>query len=147
VVDGTIAAPTGPAAVSDPEAVLRGLAHVFRQSAERASLGWQLYRVAAVTDPQVAADRAELERLRRNTLAGAISRIDESALRPGLTRDDAVDTSPGGGEPAEPRDARRRRWSQPRQLRAVGRQDPGGRAPSRPDRPDRPALSRAESRE
>lgn len=111
MVDGTIAAPTGPAAVSDPEAVLRGLAHVFRQIAERASLGWQLYRVAAATDPQVAADRAELERLRRNTLAGAISRIDESALRPGLTRDDAVDTGPGGGEPAEPRDARRRRWS------------------------------------
>lgn len=71
---------------------MRSVAHTFGQIAERAALGWQLYRDAAAVDPEIAADHDELERLRRRTLTGAISRIDDGSLRPGVTRDDAIDT-------------------------------------------------------
>ena len=47
---------------------------------------------AAAVDPEIAADRAELDRERRRTLAAALAGLDDGCLRPGLTRSAAVDT-------------------------------------------------------
>ncbi len=76
----------------DPQDVLRGVAHTFRTVAERAALAWKLYRDAAAVDPEIAADHAVLERLRRKTLAGALSGIEDIQLRPGMRRSAAIDT-------------------------------------------------------
>jgi len=76
----------------DPPAYLRGIARLFRATAERAALGWQLYRDAAAVDPEVRADQREFSRLRRFTVTGLLSGLPASALRTGLTRDDAIDT-------------------------------------------------------
>ena len=64
----------------------------FRVTAERAAPGWQLYRVAAAVPPEVRADQVELSRLRRLTATGLFSVVSNSALRAGMTRDDAIDT-------------------------------------------------------
>jgi AcrR family transcriptional regulator len=76
----------------DPVARLRALAAVFRSVAERVGPVWRLYRDAAAVDPEIAGDHAELERERRRTLAAALAGLDDECLRPGLTRDAAVDT-------------------------------------------------------
>ncbi|MCD2191928.1 TetR/AcrR family transcriptional regulator [Actinomycetospora endophytica] len=76
----------------DPRARLRGVVHVYRLLAERAAPWWRLYRDAAATEPEIAADWAELHRLRRGTLAALLEDIPDDALRPGLGRDAAVDT-------------------------------------------------------
>lgn len=77
---------------SDPAARLRALATFFRSLAERVGPVWRLYREAAAVDPEIAADRAELDRERRRTLAAALAGLDDGCLRPGLTRSAAVDT-------------------------------------------------------
>lgn len=77
----------------DPEVLLRSFARTFRLIAERAALGWQLYRDAAAVDADIAADHAELEVQRRRTLTGALSGLDERDLRSGLTRSAAIDTA------------------------------------------------------
>lgn len=76
----------------DPPARVRAIAHVFRTVAERAAPWWRLYRHAAATEPEIAADWAELQRLRRGTLAALLDDVPDDALRTGLTRDRAVDT-------------------------------------------------------
>ena len=76
----------------DPVARLHALAAVFRSVAERVGPVWRLYRDAAAVDPEIAGDHAELERERRRTLAAALAGMDDACLRPGLTRDAAVDT-------------------------------------------------------
>jgi AcrR family transcriptional regulator len=76
----------------DPQTYVRAMARFFRATAERAVLGWQLYRDAAAVDPEVRADQQELSRLRRFTAVGLLSGLPTSALRAGMTRDDAVDT-------------------------------------------------------
>jgi len=77
---------------ADPRTYVRAMARFFRATAERAALGWQLYRDAAAVDPEVRADQRELSRLRRFTAIGLLSGLPTGALRAGMTRDDAVDT-------------------------------------------------------
>jgi hypothetical protein len=55
-------------------------------------LSWRLVRDGAAVDPGVAEDHAELERLRRRTMAGLLDGIDEGSLRPEMTLDRAIDT-------------------------------------------------------
>lgn len=76
----------------DPPDRLRHLAAFFRTVAQRVGPVWRLYRDAAAVDPEIAADHAELERERRRTLAAALTGLDDGSLRPGLTREAAVDT-------------------------------------------------------
>lgn len=88
---------------SDPRARMLQVAKIFRGIAERMSLPWRLLRDGAAVDPGIAEDRAELEVLRRRTMAGVLDGIDEDQLRPGLTLDGAIDTllviaSPGTHE-------------------------------------------------
>ena len=76
----------------DPQTYLRGVARLFRETADQAALGWQLYRDAAAIDPEIRRDQLELSRLRRVTLTGLLSGLPEDAFRVGLSRDDAIDT-------------------------------------------------------
>jgi AcrR family transcriptional regulator len=76
----------------DPGARLRAVVRVYRQLAERAAPWWRLYRDAAATEPEIAADWAELHRLRRGTLAVLLDEVPDGALRPELTRETAADT-------------------------------------------------------
>jgi len=78
---------------TDPRELVAGIAHLYRTVAERAALGWRLHRDAAATDPEVAADWRELQRLRRGSFAALVSRIPAAALRPGLSREGATDTA------------------------------------------------------
>src|SRR5262249_37755809 len=55
---------------SDPQARMRRVATIFRMIAERMALLWRLTRDGAAVDPGVAADHAELGRLRRRSLSG-----------------------------------------------------------------------------
>jgi AcrR family transcriptional regulator len=92
-----------PESLSDPQARMRLVARIFRDIAERMGLPWRLYRDGAAVDPGVAEDHAELERLRRRSMAGLLDGIDEGGLRPGLTLEGAIDTmlviaSPGAYE-------------------------------------------------
>lgn len=77
----------------DPQTYLRVLARFFRSTAERAALGWQLYRDAAAVDPEVRADQQQLSRLRRVTLTAGLSGLPDEAFRSGITRDEAIDTA------------------------------------------------------
>ena len=77
---------------ADPQAYLRGVAAFFRATAEPAALGWRLYQDAAAVDPEVREDQLEFSRRRRGTMAGVLSGLPNSALRQGMTRDDAIDT-------------------------------------------------------
>jgi AcrR family transcriptional regulator len=76
----------------DPGSGLRAVAAMFRALAERVGPVWPLYRDAAAVDPEIAQDHAELERLRRETMAGVLANLDEQCLREGLTMDAAIDT-------------------------------------------------------
>lgn len=78
---------------ADPRATVLQFAHLFRGLAERAALGWRLYRDAAATDPEVAADWHRLRRLRHGTYVGILRRIPADALREGLTPESATDTA------------------------------------------------------
>jgi AcrR family transcriptional regulator len=78
---------------NDPVAIVRQISHLYRQIADRAALGWQLYRDAAATDPVIAADWQSLQQLRKQTFASVIARIPVKALRPGLTRAAATNTA------------------------------------------------------
>ena len=77
----------------DARAVLRHIAHLFREIAERSALGWQLYRDAAGTDPAIAQDWQVLQRLRKETFSALIARLPPKALRSGLTRAAAAETA------------------------------------------------------
>jgi AcrR family transcriptional regulator len=84
VLDGTL---------DDPRQVVRGISTLYRQIAERAALGWQLYRDAAASDPEIAADWLALQALRHETFTALIGHIPARSLRPGLTRAAATDTA------------------------------------------------------
>lgn len=81
-----------PESLADPHARIRRIASIFRQIAERMGLAWQLNRDGAAVDPGVAQDNAELQRLRRRSMAGLLDGINQSHLRPGMTVDRAIDT-------------------------------------------------------
>lgn len=76
-----------------PADLITQLANVFVETANRSAAGWRLYREAAATDGQIAADWAELQALRRATYRGILGLIPEVALRPGLTTESATDTA------------------------------------------------------
>jgi AcrR family transcriptional regulator len=77
----------------DPQAVLRQVSVLYRQIAERAALGWQLYRDAAASDAEIATDWAALQDLRHQTFTELIQRLPPRSLRAGLTRAAAADTA------------------------------------------------------
>jgi len=83
----------------DLRARLRGLAGQLRLMAEgggdrgSAALAWKLYRDAAGADPEIAADWAGLQQLRRTTFDALLSTVPEQALRPGMTHEDAAQTA------------------------------------------------------
>lgn len=77
----------------DPHAIVRQISALYRQIAERAALGWQLYRDAAASDPEIAADWRALQALRHQTFTTLIDRLPARSLRPGLTRAKATDTA------------------------------------------------------
>ena len=76
-----------------PEHLVTQLATVFVETASRSATGWKLYREAALTDREIAADWAELQSLRRTTYHGILGLIGETALRPGLTAETATATA------------------------------------------------------
>lgn len=82
-----------PDASADPRQAVRQIARLYRQVADRANLGWELYRDAAGSDPQIAQDWRELQHLRRGTFAQLIGQLPPTALRPGLTPASAADTA------------------------------------------------------
>lgn len=69
------------------------LAALVGKTAETAGTGWKLYRDAAATDAEIAADWDQLQALRRNTMATIVAHIPDDALRPGLSREAARDTA------------------------------------------------------
>jgi AcrR family transcriptional regulator len=78
---------------SDPRTLIANLAALHCRIGERASVGWRLYRDAAVADADVAGDWLENQRLRRVTYGRLITRLPLEALRPGLTHESAADTA------------------------------------------------------
>jgi AcrR family transcriptional regulator len=80
-------------ALDDPRAIVRQIAVLYRQIAERAALGWQLYRDAAASDPEIAADWQALQAVRHETFTTLINHLPARSLRPGLTRAAATDTA------------------------------------------------------
>lgn len=87
-----IAAAMGGGAGDGRESV-RHLARLFREFAERAALGWRLYRDAAAADPEIAADWLALQQLRRETFAQMVDRLPSGSLRSGLTAANATETA------------------------------------------------------
>lgn len=81
--------PSGP----DARTAVGHLARVYCQLAERAAPGWRLYRDAAASDAEIAADWQNLQHLRHRTFAEIVSRIPARSLRAGLDLDAAVDTA------------------------------------------------------
>lgn len=77
----------------DPALMIKKISRFYRQIAERAALGWQLYRDAAATDAEIATDWQTLQQLRRQTFAMLIARLPPRSLRAGLTRAIAADTA------------------------------------------------------
>ncbi|WP_347350332.1 helix-turn-helix domain-containing protein [Intrasporangium sp.] len=77
----------------DARATVRQFAHLYRGLAERAALGWRLYRDAAASDPEIAADWQTLQHLRHQTFAEFLRRVPATSLRAGLTPDTATDTA------------------------------------------------------
>jgi AcrR family transcriptional regulator len=76
-----------------PRERLAELAAVVTEVAERAAIGWGLYRDAAAVDPEIAADWNELQLLRHRLFTRIIGGIPAAALAEGLTMKTAVDTA------------------------------------------------------
>jgi AcrR family transcriptional regulator len=76
-----------------PRELLEELANVVTEVAERAALGWRLYRDAAAVDPGIAEDWNELQLLRRRLFARILADVPATAFVHGLTREAAVDTA------------------------------------------------------
>ena len=76
-----------------PRRLLAHLARQYRLLAERAAVGWQTYRDAAATDPDIAADWQRLSEMRRDAFHALLARIPDAALRPGLSPALAADTA------------------------------------------------------
>jgi AcrR family transcriptional regulator len=80
-------------ALDDPKAVIRQISMLYRQIAERAAIGWKLYRDAAAGDPEIATDWQALQAFRHQTFTELINHLPARSLRPGLTRAAATDTA------------------------------------------------------
>ncbi|HNP16500.1 MAG TPA: helix-turn-helix domain-containing protein, partial [Terrimesophilobacter sp.] len=75
------------------EEIVQELAVTVGQIAVRSATAWKLYRDAAATDPEIAADWQELQEARRTTMQHIVQLIPASARRTGLTVDAAADTA------------------------------------------------------
>jgi AcrR family transcriptional regulator len=80
-------------AADDPRAIIRQISALYRQIAERAALGWRLYREAAASDAEIAADWQEFQVLRHQTFTILINHLPARSLRSGLSRAAAIDTA------------------------------------------------------
>lgn len=69
------------------------LAVLVGKTAESAGTGWTLYRDAAATDAEIAADWDQWQSLRRGTMETIVAQIPDADLRAGLSRDAARDTA------------------------------------------------------
>jgi AcrR family transcriptional regulator len=69
------------------------LAAFVGTAAETAATGWQLYRDAAATDPEIAADWDQLQALRRENMRRIVAHIPRDELRAGLDHSAAGDTA------------------------------------------------------
>lgn len=78
---------------TDAAAIVAHIAHLHCQIAQRAALGWQLYRDAAASDEEIATDWQTLQALRRETFAKLVRRVPHAALRAGMTSKTATDTA------------------------------------------------------
>lgn len=76
-----------------PRDRLTELAALVAEIAERAAVGWRLYRDAAAVDAEIAADWNELQLLRHGRISRILGDIPADALAPGLTRSRCVDTA------------------------------------------------------
>lgn len=61
--------------------------------AARSATAWKLYRDAAATNPEIAADWQELQNMRHTTMRRIVGMIPSEALRAGLTAESAADTA------------------------------------------------------
>lgn len=75
-----------------PGEVVKEIAVLHGEIAARSATAWELYRDAAATDPDIAADWQQLHALRRGTFQRILGIIPDSALRSGLRRDIATDS-------------------------------------------------------
>jgi AcrR family transcriptional regulator len=82
-----------PGDAKDPRRFLAHLCHQYRLLAERATVGWQTYRDAAGTDPDIAADWQRISEMRRQAFHVMMTRVPAGALRAGLTPAAAADTA------------------------------------------------------
>lgn len=76
-----------------PQERLTELAALVTAVAERAAIGWRLYRDAAAVDPEIAADWHDLQMLRHRLFSLILGYMPASALADGLTTEIAVDTA------------------------------------------------------
>jgi AcrR family transcriptional regulator len=76
-----------------PRRRLDELAILVTEIAERASIGWTLYRDAAAIDAEIADDWNELQLLRHQLFTRIVGAIPDDALAPGLTSATAIDTA------------------------------------------------------
>jgi AcrR family transcriptional regulator len=76
-----------------PRERLAELAALVTEVAERAAIGWSLYRDAAAVDPEIAVDWNDLQLLRHRLFARILGDVPVSALADGLTMKTAVDTA------------------------------------------------------
>ena len=88
-----ITAAIGPRDAAEPRRLVAHLARQYRLLAERAAVGWQTYRDAAATDPDIAADWQRLSEMRREAFGKLLAQIPAAALRPGLSPALAADTA------------------------------------------------------
>ena len=88
-----ITATLSPEDAADPRRLVAHLARQYRLLAERSAVGWQTYRDAAATDPDIAADWQRLSEMRREAFHALFARIPAPALRPGLSPAVAADTA------------------------------------------------------
>lgn len=83
----------GQARDADATGFLAHLAHRYRHIAERSAVGWKTYRDGAAVDPKIDADWNQLQAGRRETFRALLAHLPDTAWRPGLSRDAAVDTA------------------------------------------------------
>src|SRR5699024_2139675 len=78
---------------ADAPSSLMHFARLYRELAERAALGWRLYRDAAASDAEIAADWQALQQLRHQTFAEIIRRLPPTSLRAEMTLEAATDAA------------------------------------------------------
>lgn len=82
---------SGAVVPADPREVIRQIAHLFREVAERSAPAWRLYRDAAVVDPEIAAEWQQIQLLRRGTFVTLVQSIPDRDFR--VARSVAADTA------------------------------------------------------